>query len=100
MERFSNVVLGTRSFTEGNIEGHRGTTIFYRGSFAKTPMFEGHDYFPIGNKWDYPKGACVNSVFDFMHFSLIFGGLLVGFILPYTLITTPSGLIYKKKLTF
>ena len=26
---FSNVILGTRSFTEGNIKGHRGTTIFY-----------------------------------------------------------------------
>ena len=45
MGRFSNVVLGTRSLTEGNIKGHRGTTIFYRGSFAKTPMFEGRDYF-------------------------------------------------------
>ena len=42
---FSNVVLRTRSFIEGNIEGHRGTTIFYRGSFAKTPIFEGRDYF-------------------------------------------------------
>ena len=44
MEHFSNIVWGTRSFTEGNIKGHRGTKIFYRGSFAKTPMFEGHDY--------------------------------------------------------
>ena len=45
MGHFSNVVLGTRLFTEGNIKGHRGITIFYRGSFAKTPMFKGHDYF-------------------------------------------------------
>ena len=37
MECFSNVVLETRSFTEGNIEGHRGTTIFYRGSLLKRP---------------------------------------------------------------
>ena len=49
---------------------YRGTTIFYRGSFAKTPMFEGHDYFPIGNKWNYPRGACVNNVFDLHAFSL------------------------------
>ena len=67
---FSNVVLGTRLFTEGNIEGHRGTTIFYRGSFAKTPMFEGHDYFPIRNKWNYPKGVSVQSMFDCMRFCL------------------------------
>ena len=38
-------LLGTRSFTEGNVEGHRGTMIFYQGSFAKMPMFEGHEYF-------------------------------------------------------
>ena len=52
--RFSNVVLETRSFIKGNIEGHRGTTIFYGGSFAKTPMFKGHDYFPKGNKMGLP----------------------------------------------
>ena len=44
MGRFSNVVLGTRSFTEGNIEGHRETTIFFiEGSLLKHPIFEGHD---------------------------------------------------------
>ena len=37
MGSFSNVVLGTRSFTEGNIKGYRGTTIFYRGSLLKRP---------------------------------------------------------------
>ena len=37
MGRFSNVVLGTKSFIEGNIEVHRGTTIFYRGSLLKHP---------------------------------------------------------------
>ena len=50
MGRFSNVVLGTRSFTEGNIEGHQGTMIFYRRVFAKAPMLEGHDYFLKGDK--------------------------------------------------
>ena len=37
---FQQCHLGTRSSTEGNIEGHRGTTIVY------------------------PKGACVNGVFN------------------------------------
>ena len=37
MGSFSNVVLGTRSFTEGNIEGHRVTAIFYRVSLLKRP---------------------------------------------------------------
>ena len=71
MGRFSNVVLGTRSFTEGNIEGHRGTMILLSRVFAKTPMLEGHDYFPKGEtRRDYPKGACVNSVFDLHAFCL------------------------------
>ena len=34
---FQQCLLGTRSFTEGNIEGHRGTTIFYQGSLLKRP---------------------------------------------------------------
>ena len=58
MERFSNVVLGTRSFTEGNIEGHRGTTIFYRGSLLKHQYLRDMTIFR-GNKRDYPRGACV-----------------------------------------
>ena len=51
MGRFSNVILGTRSFNEGNIEGHRGTTIFYRGSLLKLPCSRDMTIFPIGNKW-------------------------------------------------
>ena len=42
-----------------------------------------------------PRGACVQSVFDCMHFCLFDqGGLLVDFILPYTLITN---ILYKVK---
>ena len=44
MRRFSNFQKGLDHFTEGNIEGHRGTTIFFiEGSLLKHPIFEGHD---------------------------------------------------------
>ena len=45
MRRFSNFFRkGLDRFTEGNIEGHRGTTIFFiEGSLLKHPIFEGHD---------------------------------------------------------
>ena len=37
---------GLDHFTEDNIEGNRGTTIFFiEGSLLKRPIFEGHDYF-------------------------------------------------------
>ena len=37
MVHFNNFHLGTRSFTEGIIKGHRETVIFYRGSLLKRP---------------------------------------------------------------
>ena len=46
MRRFSNFHKELDRFTEGNIEGHRGTTLFFiEGSLLKRPKFEGHDYF-------------------------------------------------------
>ena len=44
MRRFSNFHKGLDRFTEGNIEGHRGTTIlFIEGALLKCPIFEGHE---------------------------------------------------------
>ena len=44
MRRFSNFRKGLDRFIEGNIEGHRGTTIsFNQGSLLKRHIFEGHD---------------------------------------------------------
>ena len=41
MERFSNFCKGLDRFTEGNIEGHRGTTIFFiEGSSLKRPYVQ------------------------------------------------------------
>ena len=51
--------LGTRLFIKGNIMGHRGTTIFYRGSLLKHPCSRDVTIFPIGNKWNHPRGASV-----------------------------------------
>ena len=81
MGRFSNVVLGTRSFTEGNIKGHRGTTIFYRGSLLKRPCSRDMTIFRKATKWDYPRGASVNSVFC----SVIY--LILGFANDYFYLT-------------
>ena len=44
MRRFSNFCKGLARFTEGNIEGHQRTMIFFiEGSLLKCPIFEGHD---------------------------------------------------------
>ena len=70
MGHFSNVVLWTRSFIEGNIESRRGTTIFYRGSLLKHPYSRDMTIFRKATKWNYPKDASVNGVFDLHAFSL------------------------------
>ena len=63
MRRYSNFRKGLDCFTEGNIEGHRGTIIFFiEGSLLKRPIFEGHDYLFVGNKRDYPRGTRVKIV--------------------------------------
>ena len=44
MRCFSNFRKGLDRFIKGNIEGHRGMTIFFiEGSLLKRPIFEGHD---------------------------------------------------------
>ena len=63
MRHFSNFRKGLERFIEDNIEGHRGTMIFFiEWSLLKRPSFEGHDYVFVGNKRGYPRGARVKSV--------------------------------------
>ena len=89
MGRFSNVVLGTRSFTEGNIKGHRGTTIFYRGSLLKRPCSRDMTIFRKATKWDYPKGASVQVCLIYMYLVLIrVIYLLISCLVIQTLITS------------
>ena len=60
LRRFSNFRKGLDRFIEGNVEGHRGTTIiFIEGSLLKRPIFEGHDCVFRGNERGYPRGARV-----------------------------------------
>ena len=41
------IFVGTKIvLPKATMEDHRGTTIFLSRVFAKTPIFEGHDYFP------------------------------------------------------
>ena len=69
MRRLSNFRKGRDRFIEGNVEGHRGTTIFFiEGSLLKHPIFEGHDCIFRGNERGYPRGARVKKFVCFKLF--------------------------------
>ena len=85
MRRFSNFRKGLDLFIKGNIEGHRGTTIFFiEGCLLKRPIFEGHDCISEATSEVTLEVRVWKSVLVSSYFILWLGHLEIDFwILPY-----------------
>ena len=84
MRRFSNFRLGTRSFYRRK---HRGSSRDYNllsRVFAKTPIFEGHDYFSEATSEITLRVHVLIVCLICMHLVLRLGFSKIDFIFPYT----------------